>query len=376
MATGPTETDVLKALSGIIDPDLKRDIVSLGFVQNMTIDNGTVSFDLVLTTPACPVREQFRQQCQEAVGRLDGVNTVNVELKAEVRKAQAPPARSGDQDAPATPGALAGVKNIIAVASGKGGVGKSTVAVNLAIALADTGAVTALMDADVYGPSVPIMLGLVGQQPEPTEDEEKILPLEAHGIRAMSLGFLTDTEAPVIWRGPMVHKTLQQLLEVVQWGELDYLIIDMPPGTGDAQLTLTQSVSLSGAVIVTTPQDVALLDARKGLHMFQRVNVPVLGIVENMSFFACPHCGKTSHIFSSGGGKRTADKLDIPLLGQIPIDPAITEGGDSGVPISRSAPDSEPALAYRSLAGKVAAQLSTLAMQPDNPADIPGMTFQ
>src|SRR3989338_10202709 len=237
---------------------------------------------------------------------------------------------------------LPGVRNVIAVASGKGGVGKSTVTANLALALAKTGAKVGLLDCDIYGPSMPIMFGVQGKQPQVTPDQ-KILPLEVQGIRLMSIGFLTGENTPIIWRGPMVHQILQQFLTRVEWGELDYLVLDLPPGTGDAQLTLTQSAALTGAVIITTPKEVSLIDARKGLQMFQKVNVPVLGLIENMSYFACPDCGKVVDIFRSGGGEKMSDELQVPLLGQIPIDPAIVETGDQGTPLVLAKPDSQTA---------------------------------
>jgi ATP-binding protein involved in chromosome partitioning len=259
---------------------------------------------------------------------------------------------------------LPDVRNTIAVASGKGGVGKSTVAVNLALALAQTGAQVGLMDADVYGPSIPIMLGTKGQHPQATSDH-KIGTIERFGLRMMSIGFLTDERAPVIWRGPMVGKLIQEFLLNVEWGELDYLVVDLPPGTGDAQLTLCQAAPLSGAIVVTTPQEVALEDVVRALRMFNRVEVPVLGIVENMSYFVCPHCGERSHIFRAGGGRRAAEQLRVAFLGEIPLDPAVCESGDEGEPILVRAPDSPTAQAFRDIAGRIAAALSTLSMQQE-----------
>ena len=350
MSNAPGEKDILEALRVVEDPDLKQDIVSLGFVKNLKVCDGAVTFDLELTTPACPVKDQLRDQCVEAVEKLDGVKGVSVSLTAEVRGRAL-----GEHNV------LAEVKNVVAVASGKGGVGKSTVAANLALALSAEGASVGLMDADVYGPSVPTMMG-VHENPE-VDPSQKLEPIDAHGLKLMSMGFLLGDDAPVIWRGPMVTKLIQQFLGAVNWGELDYLVIDLPPGTGDAQLTLTQMAPINGAVIVTTPQDVSLIDARKGLRMFQKVNVPVLGIVENMSAFVCGHCGETTEIFRRGGGERTAKELEVPFLGAIPIDPEVTIGGDEGKPIVARNPDSAAAAAFRSLAGEVARQLSIINSQ-------------
>ena len=289
---GLTEGDVLTALRPIVDPDFNRSIVDLGFVKGIDIQGGRVSFRIELTTPACPVKEQFQRAAERAVGALPGVDEVHVTMTANTR---------GSRPETAASEVLPGVRNVIAVASGKGGVGKSTIAANLAVALAQTGAKVGLLDCDVYGPSVPLMMATHGE-PEVTP-ERKIVPKEGYGMKLMSIGFLAGEGAPVIWRGPMVHGVIRQFLTEVDWGELDYLVLDMPPGTGDAALTLTQTAPLSGAIIVTTPQEVALIDARKGLKMFQRVNVPVLGIVENMSWFECPDCGSRHAIFGSGGGR-------------------------------------------------------------------------
>ncbi len=356
-----TEEQVLEALKTVKDPDLHRDIVSLGFVKALEIKGGIVRFNIELTTPACPVKDQLKEECESKVRKIPGVSDVQVTMSAAVR------GRAQYEHAPVLPG----VRNVIAIASGKGGVGKSTVAANLAIALAKTGAKVGLLDCDVYGPSMPLMFGLVGRQPQVTADQ-KIIPLEAHGIRVMSIGFLTSEKTPVIWRGPMVHQILQQFLTRVTWGELDYLLLDLPPGTGDAQLTLTQSAPLSGAVIVTTPQEVSLIDARKGLEMFYKVKVPVLGLIENMSYFACPDCGKVTKIFRSGGGEKMSQELQIPLLGEIPIDPAIVETGDCGTPIVADRPNSQTAKIYQIIAGAIAAQMSIANMQggPTGPIDI------
>ena len=352
-----TEGDVLKALRPIQDPDFNRSIVDLGFVKNVEIDGGRVSFAIELTTPACPVKEQFEQAAERAVGELPGVEAVSVTMTANTRGSRPAGAAPGEKDE-----ILKGVRNVVAVASGKGGVGKSTVATNLAVALAQTGAAVGLLDCDVYGPSVPLMMATHGE-PRVTP-ERKILPKEGYGLRLMSIGFLAGDSGPVIWRGPMVHGIIRQFLCDVEWGELDYLVLDLPPGTGDAALTLTQTAPLSGAVIVTTPQEVALIDARKGLQMFQRVNVPVLGIVENMSWFVCPDCDGRHAIFGEGGGERAAEELGVPLLARVPLQPDVVQAGDSGKPTVLSAPDSAAGLALRELAGEVARKLSVLNADP------------
>jgi len=353
------EAAILDALRGVMDPDLRRDIVSLGFVKDLRIDGGKVSFKVELTTPACPVKEQLRRDCIEKVRGLGGVEDVEIEMTSSVRRAN-----------PVGASLLQDVRNIVAVASGKGGVGKSTVAINLSVALKETGASVGLLDADVYGPSMAMMFGLSGS-PQLTGDG-KILPMVGYGIKVVSMGSLTEADRPVIWRGPMVHNLLQQFIREVVWGPLDYLVVDLPPGTGDAQLSLSQVISISGAVIVTTPQDVSLLDARKGLMMFRQLQVPVLGIVENLSYFICPHCSQRTEIFRHGGGKRTSDELGVPFLGEIPIDPAVVVGGDEGRPIVMSHPGSPVAEAYRAVAGRVAAQLSMLA-EESAPAHVPVM---
>jgi len=340
-----SESAVLEVLKSVRDPDLHRNIVELGFVKNLAVDGGRVRFDVELTTPACPVKEQLRDECRTKVAQLPGVSAVDVNMTANVT------ARSFSGKA-----ALPGVKNVIAVASGKGGVGKSTAAVNLALALSERGARAGLLDADVYGPSIPMMLG-VQKRPKMTE-AKKIVPVEAHGLSTMSMGYLSDDNTPVIWRGPMVSGLIQQFLGVVEWGDLDYLVIDLPPGTGDIQLTLCQQAPLAGAVIVTTPQDVSLLDARKGLKMFEQVNVPVLGLIENMSYFVCGHCGTRTEIFRHGGGESESVRLGVPFLGEIPLDPEVVIGGDEGQPILLRSPKSAVAEAYRRVAGAMAAQLS------------------
>ena len=349
------EEDVLAALRAVKDPDLHRDIVALGFIKNMKIDGGNVSFDIELTTPACPVKETMKAEALGLVQALPGVDKVDINMTAQVRRSQAV----------ATEGGMKKVRNAIAIASGKGGVGKSTVATNLALALARTGAAVGLMDADVYGPSVPMMLGGMGAKPAGAATEGWIQPVERHGIRFMSMGLFTGKDTPVIWRGPMATKLIQQFLGQVEWGDLDYLLIDLPPGTGDVQLTLTQSCPLSGAVIVTTPQDVAVGVTMRGLRMFEQVQVPILGIVENMSGFVCSHCGQTTEIFRHGGGQRAAAEFGVPFLGEIPLDPSIAAAGDAGRPVVAPAAgggmlaiQGPAAKAFLAIAGRLAQEIS------------------
>jgi len=360
MAPPPSPDDVLAALRPIVDPDFGRSIVDLGFVKNLQIEGSRVSFSIELTTPACPVKEQFERSARERVLSLPGVEQVEVAMTANTR---------GRNVAPGEPGSevLAGVRNAIAVASGKGGVGKSTVAVNLALALRARGASVGLMDADVYGPSLPLLTGVSGR---PRAHEKRIYPHEALGLKLMSMGFFLTDDSPVIWRGPMVHGLIRQFLTDVEWGELDYLVVDMPPGTGDAALTLTQQAPLAGALIVTTSNDLSLIDARKGLAMFQKVQVPVLGIVENMSYFSPPDLpDRKYYIFGKGGGRRVADELGVDFLAEVPIDPRIVEGGDQGDPILLRAPDAPAAEVFRALAGDVARKLAVLAERVPPVAD-------
>lgn len=340
------EETILKALSKVKDPDLNRDIVSLGFVKNLKLKSGMVEVDIELTTPACPVKDELKKQCEENIQALNGVTRVQVNMTSNVRKSTPEGQRVS----------LPQVKNVIAVASGKGGVGKSTVSVNLAVALSQLGAKVGLLDADIYGPSIPLMMG-IKNKPKFSQDE-KLRPIESHGIKMMSMGFLIPDDQAVVWRGPMVHGALMQFLTQVDWGDLDYLLIDMPPGTGDAQLSIAQNAPLSGAIIVTTPQEVSLLDARRGLIMFENVKVPILGIIENMSNFVCPHCRESSPIFSSGGGKAFSEVKNVPLLGTIPIDPNVTLSGDSGVPVMIQHPQSSVSVAFRKAAQEMAATLS------------------
>lgn len=346
---------VLEVLRPVEDPELRKSLVELNMIRNVKIDGGKVSFTLVLTTPACPLREFIVDDCKRAVKKLPGVTDIAVEVTAETPQQKSLPDRTG----------ISGVKNIIAISSGKGGVGKSTVAVNVAVALAQTGAKVGLLDADIYGPNDPTMLGLSDAQitVRPGEKGEILEPAFNHGVKLVSMGFLIDRDQPVIWRGPMLNGVIRQFLYQVQWGELDYLIVDMPPGTGDAQLTLTQSVPMAGAVIVTTPQNVALLDSRKGLRMFQQMNVPILGIVENMSYFIPPDMpDKQYDIFGSGGGEKTAAELGVPLLGCVPLEICTRVGGDSGVPIVVGEPDSASAKALYAIALTIAGKVSVAAL--------------
>jgi ATP-binding protein involved in chromosome partitioning len=346
-----TKESVVNALRQIIDPDLHRDIVSLGMIKELEIRNADegaeVSFTFELTTPACPVRDRFKSQAEEVVSAIPGVAAVNVTMSANVRSA-APHSSSGQIELP-------NVKNVIAVGSGKGGVGKSTVAANLAVALAGSGASVGLLDADVYGPSVPSLMGV---HEGIRAANKRLIPNEAHGVKLMSLGFMTEDNRPIIWRGPMVGQAVRQMLNDVEWGELDYLIVDLPPGTGDAPLTLIQSIPLSGVVVVTTPQDVALGIATKALSMFRNLRVPVLGIVENMSFFACPNCGHEHHIFAHGGGKDASTTLNVPFLGEVPLEQRIRESGDLGTPVTGLDSEEPAADAFRQIARKLAAQVS------------------
>src|SRR5918993_1716011 len=348
-----TEELVLTALRQIEDPDLHKDIVTLGFIKDLKIDGGAVSFRIVLTTPACPVKAEMESAAKELVGALPGVSSVAVTMDAEVPKGRG----LGDKVT------VEGVRNIIAVSSGKGGVGKSRVAVNLAVSLARDGARVGLMDADVYGPNVPQMLG--GGEMRPVVDVNKLVPIEAHGVRMMSMAVLKPGDEPMIVRGPILHGLVKQFLQDVKWGELDYLIVDMPPGTGDVQLSLAQLVPVQGAVLVTTPQEVALADVRRALRMFEAVNVPVLGVVENMSYFVAPDTGNRYNIFGEGGGQRLASMYHVPFLGSVPLGIEVREGGDKGVPVVVSHPDSPQAQAFRRVSEEVARQVSIEAMKPE-----------
>ncbi|MCA1816322.1 MAG: Mrp/NBP35 family ATP-binding protein [Acidobacteria bacterium] len=348
-----SEQSVLDALRAVRDPDLHKDIVALGFVKDLRIEGGDVNFRIVLTTPACPVREQLQQQAEEVVRALPGVTAVRVQMDAEVPKGR------GLGEKVTVPG----VRNIVAVSSGKGGVGKSTVAVNLAVALARDGARVGLMDADVYGPNVPLMLGASEARPEIAGN--KLVPVEAHGVKVVSMALLKPGDEPMILRGPILHGLVKQFLQDVLWGELDYLIVDMPPGTGDVQLSLAQLVPVQGAVLVTTPQAVAVADVRRALRMFETVAVPILGVVENMSYFVAPDTGRRYDIFGAGGGQRLAEAYGVPFLGAVPLGLDVREGGDKGVPVVLSQPDSPQAEAFRRVAEEVARQVSIEALKPE-----------
>ncbi len=345
-----TEAEVLQALRSVVDPDLHRDIVSLGFVKSVRIDGSTVEARIELTTPACPVKDLLKQQCEEAILGLPGITTALVEMTAQVRK------RETDQA-----DMIPGVKRCIAIASGKGGVGKSTVAVNLSVALAQTGAKVGLLDADVYGPTVPLLMGAQNDRPL-VRDNKKIVPVQRFGVHMMSLGFLMEEGQAVLWRGPMVAGTVKQLLGDVDWGDLDYLLVDLPPGTGDAPMSLAQLAPLTGVVIVTTPHQVASNIAGKSIHLFRRLNAPILGVIENMGDFACPECGAVSRIFSGSSGEHLASSFEIPFLGSIPMDPLISKAGDDGIPSLIAYPQRPQAQAFRDVAGETARQASVAAL--------------
>jgi ATP-binding protein involved in chromosome partitioning len=372
-----TRDDLLQALRQVQDPDLHQDIVSLGFVKKHTIEGGVVDVTINLTTPACPVKDQLKEQARAALAALPGVKKVNVEMTAQVVQ-QGPPRELAK-----------GVKHFVAVSSGKGGVGKSTVAVNLAVALARTGAKVGLLDCDVYGPDVPMMMGLAGS---PEQSGRKLIPKEKYGVKTMSIGYLLEDDKPVVWRGPMVHKLIEQFLSDVQWDELDYLLVDMPPGTGDAQLSLAQIVPLTGAVLVTTPQAVSTFDVGKAIAMFKQVNVEILGLVENMAGFVVAGrvdglgagrevvletgAGETRartdaagrfeavvDIFGSGGGEALAKRHGFPVLGRVPLNPAVRVGGDAGAPVTVSRPDSALAKTFAEIAGRFAQRVAIRSMQ-------------
>ena len=343
-----TEEAVLDALRSVVDPDLRRDIVSLGFVKNLVVTGGDVSLTIELTTPACPVREELQSMAEQSLRALSGVGEIKIEMSAQVRQREEP----GDL--------IPGVKHAIAIASGKGGVGKSTVTINLAVALAETGARVGLMDADVYGPSIPMMMGIPEERPMTTSS--KIIPIERYGLKMMSLGFLLEEGQAVLWRGPMVAGTVKQLLADVDWGDLDYLLVDLPPGTGDAPMSLAQLAPLTGVVIVTTPHHVAANIAGKSVHLFRRLNAPVMGVVENMAGFVCPNCGEVTRIFAGMTGEELAAKINVPFLGSVPLDPMVSKSSEDGVPSILAYPDRPQAAEFRAMAGRLAAQASIIAM--------------
>ncbi len=365
-----SEQDVLDALRGIKDPESQKDIVALGLVRDLAVRGGEVTFTLAFAAQPPQTKVLIHSMASKLVGRLPGVAKVSAKMGGGAAAApqhqhgghaHGGPAQGAPQGMGATqrpPDLIPEVKHTIAVSSGKGGVGKSTVAVNLALALRGTGAAVGIIDADVYGPDLPLMLGTRGR---PGMFDNRILPVEAHGLKVMSIGLLVGDREPLVWRGPMIHSFIQQMLRDVLWGALDYLVFDMPPGTGDAQLSLSQVIPLSGVVMVTTPQDVALLDVRKAIAMFQRLNVPMLGVVENMSYFVAPDTGTRYAIFGEGGGQKVADEYGIPLLGQLPLDPDTRKGGDEGAPITVRRPDSPQATAFREVARRVVERLDATA---------------
>jgi ATP-binding protein involved in chromosome partitioning len=352
-----TERQILDALGAVADPDRDGDIVSLGMVSGIAIRDGNVAFAIEVEAERGARLEPLRKAAEKAVEALPEVLSVTAVLTAQAtpRRVAPPnpphPGAAARQAARPQRGEIPGVRSIVAVASGKGGVGKSTVAANLALGLAANGLAVGVLDADIYGPSMPRMLGISGRPRSP--DGKRLTPMQNYGLKAMSMGFLVPEDTPMIWRGPMVMSALQQMLREVNWGALDIMVVDMPPGTGDAQLTMAQQVPLAGAVIVSTPQDIALLDARKGLNMFEKVDVPVLGIVENMSYFLCPHCGERSEIFSHGGARREALRLGTEFLGEVPLDLAIRENSDGGRPITIAQPESPQAQLFRQMAARI-----------------------
>lgn len=354
-----TETMVLGALSKVQEPELNNDLVSLNMIRDIKIDGDKVSFSIVLTTPSCPMKNQIESESRAAVEAIPGVKSVEVKLEANV-----------PNDGRQRGGLELPIRNAVAVASGKGGVGKSTVSVNMAVSLATSGARVGLLDADIYGPNIPTMMGV---QQLPDSSDGKLVPAEAFGVKVMSIGFLVKPDQPLIWRGPMLHSAISQFLTDVAWGELDYLIVDLPPGTGDAGLSLAQILPLSGGVIVTLPQQVSLDDARRGLEMFRQLNIPIIGVVENMSYLELPD-GSKMDVFGTGGGKVLAQQSGVPFIGSIPMDPIIRESGDSGVPVVVSAPNSIVAKALISITENVAAKVSVAALSNENviPIDMIG----
>lgn len=350
------ERDVLTAMSKVMDPELHIDLVTAGMVKDLKIDGGKISLKIELTTPACPMKGQIEKDTEVALKAVPGVESFKIDWGAKVRAAPQGTAKDA---------LLPGVKNVLLVGAGKGGVGKSTVAVNLACALVKHGAKVGLLDADFYGPSIPLMTGI--RRKPVSKDGKSLDPLEAHGLKVMSIGFLIEPDQALVWRGPMLHGALMQLVRDVNWGELDYLVLDLPPGTGDVALTISQQVRAAGAVLVTTPQDVALADVVRAKQMFDKVHIPILGIIENMSQFLCPHCGKGTHIFSSGGGKKASQMMDIAFLGELPLELSVRQGGDDGLPVVVGKPDSEEAKLFMEIAAKVAGRISQENMKVRQP---------
>ncbi len=348
-AAGATSADVLSACSKVKDPDLGKDLVTLNMIRNVSVKEGAAALDLVLTTPACPMKNRMKAEVEEAVRAIPGISSVDVRVSSDVRASKDP--GEGKRTIP-------GVRNVVAVASGKGGVGKSTISANLAVALARTGARVGLLDADIYGPSVPTLFHLKGHRLEGEDD--MILPAESHGLKIVSIGFLLEDDSPVIWRGPMLMKALEQFLHGTKWGELDYLVIDLPPGTGDVQISLVQMTPVAGAVVVTTPQDLALIDVKKAVRMFEKVGVPILGVVENMSYFLCPHCKGRSEIFGHGGARKACAEMGLRFLGEVPLQMALRESSDAGEPLVERDPDEPAAQAIAKAAAESAAALAVL----------------
>ncbi len=348
-----TKEGVLEALKTVQDPEIHRDIVSLGMVKNLEVAGGKVTFTVELTTPACPLKDKIQGDCEKALAEIEGITGIEISFGAQVRGSKS---GAGQTDL------LPTVKNVVLVAAGKGGVGKSTVAANLAVALKMHGAVTGLLDADIYGPSIPIIMG-VKQEPRKVAVNGgfKLEPPMAHGLPVMSIGFFLDPDQAVIWRGPMLGKALHQLMADVHWGDLDYLVVDMPPGTGDVQITFSQQLKVSGSLLVATPQDVALADVIRAKNMFDKVMIPIVGLIENMSYFICDGCNKKHDIFSHGGGARVAERFNIPFLGEVPITLSLREGGDKGVPILVKEPESEVSKVFLEIAAKLAGQLSVVS---------------
>lgn len=348
--------DVKSALSKVNDPELNRDLITLNMVQNIKLDGDRLSFTVVLTTPACPLKGVIEEECIKALSEVGfKKENIKINMSSEVRSHGV----QGKQ-------ALKGINQIIAISSGKGGVGKTTVSVNIAIALSQTGAKVGLLDADITGPNVPIMMG---DQEPPKVENAKIIPKENYGIKYISMGVLVPPDQPVVWRGPMLDGVIKQFLRDVIWGELDYLIVDLPPGTGDAQLTICQAVPLAGGVIVTTPQDVALLDSRKSVNMFKQMKVSILGVVENMSYFICPKCSEKTEIFSYGGGEKAAKELGVPFLGRIPIELDVRVGGDVGKPITAIKPDHKISKVFKEVASQIAASASVTTINAKQPVN-------
>lgn len=349
MAAMVTNENVLEALSKVLDPDIKKDLVTLNMIKDVAVsDDGSVSLTVELTTPACPLRETIKQDVVRAVSAIPGVKNVDVKMSARVRS-----------DGVQRQQVQLPVQNVVAVASGKGGVGKSTLSVNLAVALAKSGARVGLMDADIYGPNIPTMMGVMNP---PTQNGDKIVPAESHGVKIISIGFFVQPDQALIWRGPMLHNAIRQFVTDVEWGELDYMIIDLPPGTGDVQLSLVQTLPLTGSIIVTLPQKVSLDDARRGISMFRKLNIPVFGVVENMSYLELPD-GTRMDIFGNGGGQELASQMDVPFIGEVPMDADVRVGGDNGNPIVIEKPESPSARALISVAEQLAARLSISAIK-------------